>query len=184
VVTDVAAVYAEAARANECTVHGPYVTADAVRAVAGVAGARSDGQPIAVAAADPALRGLDVAGELRARGHDVIRPGDDDWDDRLRIATVGVTGAQLAVAEQGVMALACTAAVPRATSLLPATHVCVVFVDTVLATFAAAIEHVAAEPLPSALTWIGGPSRTGDLEMVQTLGVHGPKLVEIVLVHP
>jgi L-lactate dehydrogenase complex protein LldG len=184
VVTDAAAAYAEAARTNECTVHGPFAFADALRAVVAVASARSDGQSIAVAAADPALRGLDVAAELRAGGHVVTCPSDDDWDDRLRVASVGVTGAQLAVAEQGVMALACATAAPRATSLLPATHVCVVFADTVVATFAAAIERVAADPLPSALTWIGGPSRTGDLEMVQTLGVHGPKVVEIVLVRP
>jgi L-lactate dehydrogenase complex protein LldG len=36
--------------------------------------------------------------------------------------------------------------------------------------------------MPSALTWIGGPSRTGDLEMITTLGVHGPRAVEIVLI--
>ncbi len=51
-----------------------------------------------------------------------------------------------------------------------------------MATFADAIARVAAGPLPSALTWIGGPSRTGDLEMIQTLGVHGPAAVEVVLV--
>ena len=65
---------------------------------------------------------------------------------------------------------------------MPPRHVCVVFADAVVATFAAAIEQVGAAPLPSALTWIGGPSRTGDLEMVQTLGVHGPKAVDVVLV--
>jgi len=40
---------------------------------------------------------------------------------------------------------------------------------------------IAAGALPSALTWIGGPSRTGDLEMITTLGVHGPRAVEVVL---
>ena len=44
-----------------------------------------------------------------------------------------------------------------------------------------AVTRVASGPLPSALTWVGGPSRTGDLEMIQTLGVHGPAAVEVVL---
>ena len=36
--------------------------------------------------------------------------------------------------------------------------------------------------LPSAVTWVGGPSRTSDLEMRPTFGIHGPKAVEVVLV--
>ena len=44
------------------------------------------------------------------------------------------------------------------------------------------MEDIAAGELPSALSWIGGPSRTADLEMITTLGVHGPRAVEVVLV--
>jgi L-lactate dehydrogenase complex protein LldG len=134
---------------------------------------------------DPALRALDVAGvvdALGARGIETCAPHDSAWHELLRVARVGVTGAQLAVAEQGVFALACGPDAPRATSLLPSAHVCVIYTDAIVATFAEAIDLVAASPLPSALTWVGGPSRTGDLEMVQTLGVHGPKIVDVVLV--
>jgi L-lactate utilization protein LutC len=178
--SEVVDAYLAAAHANACTVHGPLRKRDAPSTVARVL----DGTAslVAVAEHDPALRGLAIGDALREAGTRVSAPGDDDWDDALRRADAGVTGATVAVAEQGVVALACGPHAPRATSLLPPRHVCVVFADTVVATFAAAIEQLSAAPLPSALTWVGGPSRTGDLEMVQTLGVHGPKTVDIVLV--
>jgi L-lactate utilization protein LutC len=172
--------YRAAANANSCTVHGPVRDRDVGTVVARLlAGASS---VVAVADQDPALRGLAVADVLRASGTTVVTPDDDHWDGALRSADAGVTGSTIAVAEQGVVALACGPHAPRATSLLPPRHVCVVYADRVVATFADAIAQIGAAPLPSALTWIGGPSRTGDLEMVQTLGVHGPKAVDIVLV--
>ena len=178
---DLVDAYAAAARANSCTVHGPVPRDDLATAVARIVRDDAGTGPIAVAARDPALDGLPVLDALVAN-FDVCSPGDDRWDECLRTATIGVTGALLAVAEQGMLALACGPDAPRATSLLPPTHVCVVRTGTIVATFAAAIERAGAGALPSALTWIGGPSRTGDLEMVTTLGVHGPKVVEVVLV--
>jgi L-lactate dehydrogenase complex protein LldG len=35
--------------------------------------------------------------------------------------------------------------------------------------------------MPSAVSWLGGPSRTSDLEMRTTFGVHGPKTVDVVI---
>jgi L-lactate dehydrogenase complex protein LldG len=186
VTTDVVSAFAAQSRANSCTVHGPVAMGDAAGVVGQIAADDRGGGPIALAHRDPALRSLALGDALQGAARRVCCPGDTDWDEQLRVASVGITGAYLAVAEQGVLALACSPDVPRATSLLPPTHVCVLYTDTVLATFADAVERVAStlSPLPSALTWIGGPSRTGDLEMVQTLGVHGPKRVEIVLVDP
>ncbi len=37
---------------------------------------------------------------------------------------------------------------------------------------------------PSSLVLVGGPSRTGDVEQILTLGVHGPRHVHILLVAP
>jgi L-lactate dehydrogenase complex protein LldG len=173
--------FARAARANSCTVHGPVRQEAAPGVVAQVVADASPGA-VAIAPRDPALRALPFLDALLDRGRAVWRPEDPGWDTALHDAGVGITGARLAVAEQGVMALECGPEAPRATSLLPTAHVCVVFTDTIVATFAEAITALAREPLPSALTWIGGPSRTGDLEMVTTLGVHGPKAVDVVLV--
>ena len=40
----------------------------------------------------------------------------------------------------------------------------------------------AAEPHPSNVSWVSGPSRTADLEMQLTIGVHGPKCVDVIVV--
>lgn len=177
--------FVAASRANSCTVHGP-LDAPAVAEVVGnvVRDTLPPGTDATVAYArrDPALRDLDLTDVLAVAAPAVVTPDDAAWAARLPHAHLGITGACLAVAEQGVFALAAGHAAPRATSLLPPAHLCVVFCDTIVASFADAIDALAGTDLPSALTWVGGPSRTGDLEMVQTLGVHGPKRVDVVLV--
>jgi L-lactate utilization protein LutC len=117
---------------------------------------------------------------LEARGLEVLAVGDPSWTERLPDVGVGITGSRLAVVEPAAIALAAGPGSPRATSLVPPEHICVVRVADVLPTLAEAMTGIAAGELPSALTWIGGPSRTGDLEMITTLGVHGPRAVEVV----
>jgi L-lactate dehydrogenase complex protein LldG len=114
---------------------------------------------------------------------ELLTPDDDQWSARLPTADAGITGACVAVAEPAAIALAAAPGSPRATSLLPPAHVCVLRVADIVPTLADAIARVTSKPLPSAITWIGGPSRTGDLEMILTLGVHGPRTVDVILVN-
>jgi len=124
----------------------------------------------------------DLVGALRENGCDVLTPDNPMWADRLASVAVGITGSRLAVAAPAAIAVAAAPGSPRATSLVPPAHVCVVRVADVVADLDAAFARIAASELPSALTWIGGPSRTGDLEMILTLGVHGPRAVDVILV--
>ena len=39
-----------------------------------------------------------------------------------------------------------------------------------------------AADLPSGLVWVSGPSRSADLELVLTVGVHGPGSVDVIVV--
>ncbi len=170
--------------ANACRVHGPVAPAEAVAVVARLV-AEHGGGPGAgrvALADDPTTVGLGLAAALAAAGTDVLRATDPAWRDGLVDAAVGITGVALAVAETGSLVLRAGARAPRATSLLPPVHVCVVATTDVVATIADAIAALADGPLPSAVVWIGGPSRTSDLEMRPTFGIHGPKAVEVVLV--
>jgi len=174
--------FAAAAAANACVVHGPLAPADAAGAVVEIVRAHADASEVAVPDGDALLESLDVPPALAAAAIPLVRPGDTDWTHRLAGAAVGITSASVAVAATGTVAVVSGPGAPRATSLLPPVHVCVLRADDVVAEFADAIDRVGAEALPSALIWVGGPSRTADLEMHQTLGVHGPKIVELVLV--
>jgi L-lactate utilization protein LutC len=167
--------------ANRVEVHGPLPPADATRLVVDRARLHASGAPVAVSPGDRLVAALDLVDALRAAAVDVLLPDDAGWRDRLPDARLGITGSRLAVAETGSLALAAGPGSPRGVSLLPPVHLCLVAVADIVATFAEAVNGIGAGPFPSALTWIGGPSRTGDLEMIQTLGVHGPGAVEVVL---
>jgi L-lactate dehydrogenase complex protein LldG len=151
-------------RANACVVHGPMPTAEAralvTERVHGLVACNAD-LPFTIDGA--------------------MTPDDPAWHERLPTADFGVTGARLAVADPAAIALAAAPGAPRATSLVPPAHICLLRTDDVVPTLADALARVATAEMPSALTWIGGPSRTGDLEMILTLGVHGPRTVEVVL---
>jgi L-lactate dehydrogenase complex protein LldG len=174
--------FARALVENSCRVHGPLGVDTVAATVVALALEHAGAAPVAIPADDPMLAALDLGARLADAGGRVLRSDDPAWAAELPSAAVGVTGALIAVAETGTVALAAAPGMPRATSLLPPVHVCVVDVGVVVETLEAALARVAEKRLPSALTWISGPSRTGDLEMRITLGVHGPKVVEIVLV--
>ncbi len=93
-------------------------------------------------------------------------------------AGVGVTGARAGIAATGTLLLPCGPGRPRGTHIVPPAHVCLVRAMDLVATIEDAILLQAREPHPSTMSWVSGPSRTADLEMRQTIGVHGPKSVE------
>jgi L-lactate dehydrogenase complex protein LldG len=166
---------------NRCGVHGPLARDEAASTAVALA-VRHPGGEIALPVGDPLVDALGISALLVDAKATVLRSDDPTWNERLPNAGVGITGSIVAVAERGTIALSSGAGTPRATSLLPPVHLCLVRVDAIVDTFAEAITRLAAGALPSALIWVGGPSRTGDLEMKTTFGVHGPKTVEIVLV--
>ena len=107
---------------------------------------------------------------------------------RETIATtpLGLTGVDLALAETGTMILRSGPGRPRSTSLLPAYHVAVfdrtALVES-LAQVGVFLEAWHAEEASGAvINFITGPSRTADIELTLTRGVHGPKEVHAVFV--
>lgn len=91
---------------------------------------------------------------------------------------VGLTGALAGVAETGTLVLPSGAGRPQTASLLPEVHIAVLKTEDIYETLLEVLElrelHQA-----SAVDLISGPSRTADIEMTLTIGVHGPREVHV-----
>ena len=96
----------------------------------------------------------------------------------------GLTDCFCAIAETGTLLLLSSPRTPKATALLPETHICVVrtsrMVDTMEESFAWMRAEVG-EP-PRATFFVSGPSRTADIEQTIVIGAHGPYRVHVILV--
>jgi L-lactate dehydrogenase complex protein LldG len=126
-----------------------------------------------------ALRGAGAAVEAA--------PAAGAWDALRALAAaapVGLTGGDLLVAATGSVALRSGPGRPRAVSLLPPCHVAVVGLGRLVADLEAAGEALtgwARDPLGANVVLVTGPSRTADIELTLTRGVHGPREVHVVL---
>ncbi len=108
----------------------------------------------------------DADGELTARELDAV--------DSV------VTGCRLAIAETGTLVLdAGPGQGRRALTLVPDHHICVVrTADQIVASLPHALPTL--DPRRP-LTWISGPSATSDIELDRVEGVHGPRVLDVVL---
>jgi L-lactate dehydrogenase complex protein LldG len=131
-----------------------------------------------VTSAEPAAQA--VGRRLAERGVTV----EDATVEGAARAGLGVTGAAAAVAATGSLVLDSRVAGGRVASLLPAVHLCVVDVNSLLPAPADVLRRLgsAGDALPPSLVLVTGPSRTGDIEQLLTLGAHGPTALHVVLV--
>jgi len=109
---------------------------------------------------------------------------DGLWTDDARVADFGLSEADWGVAETGSVVLrhqgergrGSSLLPPAAGFLLPASHV-VRGLGPVLAQLGDA-----SEPLPACVTFVTGPSHSGDIAGVMCRGVHGPAEVRVWLI--
>ena len=107
-----------------------------------------------------------------------IRRGRAEPED-----AVSLTPCFAAVAETGTLMLVSGPRTPTTLNFLPDTHIAVVRADQVVATYEDGWDRLRADgPLPRAVNFITGPSRTGDIEQRIVLGAHGPRRLHIVVV--
>ena len=94
----------------------------------------------------------------------------------------GITGALAGIAETGSLVLSSAGGgQPLFASLLPAVHIAVLPVARILSS----LEQVMRLPevaAAAATVLVTGPSRTADIEMTLTIGVHGPKELHVFVV--
>jgi L-lactate dehydrogenase complex protein LldG len=145
-----------------------------------------DRDQIGLPGLDALLDGLGVAA-LDGR---VAHTGDERAArlQTLEPAAVCLSGADVGIAESGTLLLLGGAGRGRMASLLAPVHIAVLRAAQLVRGLGEAFARIQARRGPdvfadaSNLTLITGPSRTADIELTLTLGVHGPREIHVVLI--
>ena len=100
----------------------------------------------------------------------------DRWPDWVFAADLGITSVSWAVAETGTLALCSEPGQGRVVSLLPATYLAIIEPSQIVPDLFDLFERFEdlKHDLPSNIVLVTGPSKTGDIELKLTTGVHGP----------
>ena len=92
---------------------------------------------------------------------------------------VGITGAAFGIAQSGTLAEVAANDAVRLVSGLPRAHIGVVKASEIVERFEDAAPRLRAifneHSSACTVSFISGPSRTGDIELILTMGVHGPE---------
>jgi L-lactate dehydrogenase complex protein LldF len=103
-------------------------------------------------------------------------------------ATVGISGANIAIAETGTIVLVTNEGNADLTTTLPPVHIALFGIDKLVASLDDAVAVLRMLPrsgtgqlMSSYVNWITGPSRSADIEQSLTIGVHGPKEMHCVI---
>ena len=92
-----------------------------------------------------------------------------------------MTEAQLGIAETGTLVLRSDSEDHRLASLLPRVHIALLNAKSLAPGLGEALAKLQGDGLPPVITFITGPSRTGDIELTLVVGVHGPEILHVVL---
>jgi L-lactate dehydrogenase complex protein LldG len=121
---------------------------------------------------------------LRKDGFEVLEPdlprgASSDRYARLAelgIADAGLTGAVAGIAETGTMVLPVGTKRSQLASLLPPVHFAILRAEDIYRTMEEWLAASGKEQMAgtACMNLISGPSRTADIEMTLTIGVHGP----------
>jgi L-lactate dehydrogenase complex protein LldG len=135
---------------------------------------------------------LHLSAQLAARQLSVIEATDFSPAEkatliaRLANCGAGVTTVDYAIAETGTLVVSSDEEQALLVSVLPVIHIALLQPQQILATLADAVQALASqrmlrgEPCRSA-TFITGPSRTSDVELTLSIGVHGPKELHLII---
>ncbi len=94
---------------------------------------------------------------------------------------IGITSADFCVAQSATLVLRTRPNQPRAVSLVPSIHVAVIRMDQIIESLKELYFRLKWDPqeektgLTNCMTFISGPSKTADIELVMVYGAHGPR---------
>ena len=108
---------------------------------------------------------------------------DDGYDKfEMEQCDVGISECDALIAQTGTVLVTSRSAGGRALSCLPPHHVVIARREQLVADLPAAfalVKKTYGANYPSMISFITGPSRTGDIERILVLGAHGPKKLTI-----
>lgn len=118
----------------------------------------------------PYLRRLGISEMLNSLGVELVSPNANKHE--MALCDLGITEADFLLPETGTLVLKSSAEKPRGVSLLPRVHLAIVRPETLRGDMHQVFTEAKDERY---LVFISGPSRTADIELTVTLGVHGPR---------
>ncbi len=115
--------------------------------------------------------------KLREAGYELVTGRE------IARADVGISGADLAVAETGSLLIR-SDGLSELVTALPPVHIALIKTDQIIETLDEAFSFCQREleRAPQNFLFVTGPSRTADIELTPVIGVHGPQeLIVIIL---
>ncbi len=129
------------------------------------------------------LKKMNLKQELKDVGLKLITAKNKN---RIAKADIGITEVDYAIADTGTLVLLTDKNQPRSVSLLPPIHLAIVRpenlvrdINDLFIILKSRLQNT--DDITSCMTFVTGPSRTADIELNLTLGVHGPKELYVVI---
>lgn len=140
----------------------------------------------------PLLNEMNLRAQIAARSMNACRATDfvgrrDELIARLESCGAGVSAVEYAIAETGTVVVSSDEEGGLLVSLLPAVHIALLRSGQIVGSLTEAVtklkqDYMARDAACRSVTFITGPSRTGDVELVLSIGVHGPKQLHLIIV--
>jgi len=127
-----------------------------------------------VANDEPPLDQLDLPGRYSRYEWHLVGKTEGDLQEFCAHADAGLTSAEAGFAETGSLVLVSGPGKSRFTSLLPPLHIVLVATSKLMVDIFA-WQKSYHKQFPGWVGFLSGPSKTGDIEGKQVLGVHGPR---------
>jgi L-lactate dehydrogenase complex protein LldG len=122
------------------------------------------------------LKKWGVEKALRSIGVEIISPYAPNRE--VAECDLGVTGADFLLPETGTLVLRSSIEQPRTVSLLPRVHLALIRSSCLRTDLHQVLEEAKQDGY---FVFVTGPSRTADIELTVTIGVHGPKTLCVML---
>ncbi len=119
---------------------------------------------------------------------EIVKEARKELRELFAEADIGISGANLAVAESGTLVIVSNEGNARLVTSLPPVHIALITTEKFVETLEQAVSLIKALTMASAgmkltsyVSFITGPSRTTDIEKELVIGVHGPRELHIII---